>query len=64
MKVKVTYKRGMKLGRAETDEFDADQIVRTKSGRIELLRDGEYVGEIKAGAFDSVIIIDDDNEDK
>jgi hypothetical protein len=40
----------MKLGRADPDAFDADQIVRTEDGRIELFRDGEYVGEVKAGA--------------
>ena len=60
MKVRVQYKKGMKLGRAETDVFDADQIVRTEDGRIEMLRDGEYVGEVKAGAWDSVIIEDDE----
>ena len=60
MKVRVQYKKGMKLGRAETDVFDADQIVRTVDGRIELMRDGEYVGEVKAGAWDSVILEDDD----
>jgi hypothetical protein len=60
MKVRVQYKKGMKLGRAETDVFDADQIVRTVDGRIEMLRDGEYVGEVKAGAWDSVIIEDDE----
>ena len=60
MKVKVQYKKGLKLGRAETDVFDADQIVRTGDGRIELLRDGEYVGEVKAGAWNSVIIEDDE----
>ena len=60
MKVRVQYKRGMKLGRAESDEFDADQIVRTENGRIEMFRDGEYVGEIKAGAWDSVIIEEDE----
>ena len=60
MKVRVTYKRGMKLGRADSDEFDADQIVRTEDGRIEMLRDGEYVGEVKAGAWDSVIIEEDE----
>jgi hypothetical protein len=59
MKVRVQYKKGMKLGRAETDVFDADQIVRTADGRIELMRDGEYVGEVKAGAWDSVVIEDD-----
>ena len=59
MRVKVQYKKGMKLGRAETDEFDADQIVRTEDGRIEMLRKGEYVGEVKAGAWDSVIIVED-----
>ena len=59
MKVKVQYKKGLKLGRAETDEFDADQIVRTKDGRIEMLRDGGYVGEVKAGAWNSVIIVDE-----
>ena len=36
MKVRVQYKKGMKLGRAETDVFDADQIVRTVDGRIEI----------------------------
>ena len=59
MKVRVQYKKGMKLGRAETDVFDADQIVRTVDGRIELMRDGDYVGEVKAGAWDSVILEDD-----
>lgn len=59
MKVRVTYKRGMKLGRAETDGFDADQILRTEDGRIEMFRDGVYVGEVKAGAWDSVIIEDE-----
>jgi hypothetical protein len=58
MKVRVQYKKGMKLGKAETDEFDADAIVRTKDGRIEMMRDGEYVGEVKAGAWDSVILVD------
>ena len=60
MKVRVQYKKGMKLGRAETDVVDADQIVRTVDGRIEMLRDGDYVGEVKAGAWDSVILEDDD----
>jgi hypothetical protein len=60
MKVKVQYKKGFKLGRAETDEFDADQIVRTADGRIEMLRDGDYVGEVKAGVWDSVIIVEDE----
>lgn len=60
MKVKVQYKKGMKLGRAETDVFDADQIVKTEGGTIEMLRDGEYVGEVNAGAWDSVILEDDD----
>ena len=60
MKVRVQYKKGMKLGRAETDVFDADQIVRTADGRIELMRDGDYVGEVKAGAWDSVILVDDE----
>ena len=59
MKVRVQYKRGMKLGRAESDAFQADQIVRTEDGRIELLRDGDYVGEVKAGAWDSVVIEED-----
>lgn len=60
MNVRVHYKRGMKLGRAETDDFDADQITRTEDGRIEMYRNGEYVGEVKAGAWDSVILDEED----
>ena len=54
------FKKGMKLGRAETDVFDADEIVRHEDGRIEMLRNGQYVGEVKAGVWDSVIIEEDE----
>ena len=60
MKVKVQFQKGMKLGRAETDVFDADEIVRHEDGRIEMLRNGQYVGEVKAGVWDSVIIEEDE----
>lgn len=58
MSVRVTYKpRGLVMAKPEEKNFEADSFEITEDGRVDLYREGGYVGEVQAGIWETVIVV-------